>query len=178
MREQFRPRLSFGQTLIDGLKGDADGKDEQTGTSRPTGKSKCLDQSTFETEKGLSSCKAFAALGDTNKRTVQPGELQSCEVLCERGDEVLQHCDGHLFTEPETNLGITSVVNAPKVATHGDVERQLVHFSSHRQSGIGERNERETIGTRLHDVRDQLRLVEECLQHRRTGAGYRGVTGG
>src|ERR1019366_6590736 len=67
-----------------------------------------------------SSRRTRATLGNAHGRTVQPGELESHEVLRKGEDQVLQHCDGHIFTEAEASLSIAPVVNSAKVAAHGD----------------------------------------------------------
>jgi hypothetical protein len=50
--------------------------------------------------------------------------LEPAEVLCKSKDEILQHGDGHIFTEAETNFGI-----APEASTFHGVAIGLIVLS-------------------------------------------------
>ena len=73
----------------------------------------------------------------------------------------MQDGDGDLFAQAKTGFGIAAVVDAGPVAAHGNVEGELVDFTTYSEGVAGVRLEREAVRACDDGVCDDFALVEE-----------------
>ena len=99
-------------------------------------------------------------LDDGDWGAVEAGELETGGALGIRGGQVLQDGDGDLFAQAKTGFGIAAVVDAGPVAAHGNVEGELVDFTTYSEGGVGVGLERKAIGTGDDGVGDNFAFVD------------------